>query len=155
MATAEERPDDLESAMTRALLILSLLLWTALCPSCRESRSEDWHALPAIYPESTRQYTNEGRQVVVPEWLDRDPALRAEAFEEIDTLVPMGWVVVIHDPGSYGILSSPTGLARGHVDFARLEIHVAFRFRPCEDRPLLPALEHEVGHVTGGPFAGH
>jgi len=104
--------------MTRTLHTLPFLLWAALCVSCRQSEGDDLVPLPAAYAEPTLQSTPGGHDVLVPEWLDRDPALRAEAFAEIDAVVPGGWRVVIRDPGAYGILSSPTGLARGHTDYA-------------------------------------
>jgi len=59
-----------------------------------------------------------------------------------------GWKVRIELP-VYG----KSQLLRGHVDYGSGWIHVGWRFKQCEDRPLMPALRHEVCHVLTG--AGH
>lgn len=108
-----------------------------------------------------------GVRVWAPVWL-RD-GLLAEALAEVDSTasqpdaqgrpgligVPLGYEVVIQDPGAFSTPASPTGLARGMTDMSA-RIWVSFRMRPWEERPLLPALNHELLHVaTGDANAGH
>ena len=96
-----------------------------------------------------------GTPVEFPPWLAVWPDLMAGALAEVDAAgVPPGWRVVVRLP-KFETAASPTGLARGMCDYDARTLHVGFRFAPCEDRPLLPALEHEVGHIFGGPLAGH
>ena len=97
-------------------------------------------------------------RVTVPPWIAAHPELEAEARAEIDAAgVPEFWVVVIRlpkfDDERY---AGGTQLLRGLCDDDARRIDVGFRFSECEDRPLLPALEHEVMHsITGDPCAGH
>jgi len=106
----------------------------------------------------TIQQTPSGVRVEVPVWLDLHKELKAEAFQEIDIwadALQHRWLVVIRDPGAYWEESSPTGLTQGHVDYTPRELHVAWKSPEAFPRPLLPALEHEVGHVLYGPCKGH
>lgn len=147
----------------RFLLLTPFLAWAALCCALGCRGKEDQASFVSVVtwagPEAptTEQRTPGGVAVMVPEWLDRFPELRAEAFAEVDAQGPAlwGWTMVIHEPGAFYVRESPTGLARGLVVYAPPEVHVAWRVAWAEDRPLLPALAHEVGHIIGGPGAGH
>lgn len=148
--------------MKRTLTAFALLAIAGTMPlyGCSEQETAtDYYPVHFALPSAplTEQQTPSGIAVMVPEWLDRFPDLKREAFAEIDgfSAALTGWSVVIREPGSFWTTESETGLARGFVAFDFGEVHVAWRVRPYEDRPLLPALEHEVGHITGGPEAGH
>lgn len=108
-----------------------------------------------------------GVRVWAPVWLQG--ALLSEVLAEVDSCasqpdalgrpgligVPLGYEVVIQDPGAFSTPASPTGLARGMTDM-QSRIWVSFRMRPYETRPVLPALNHELLHVaTGDANAGH
>lgn len=122
-------------------------------------------------PGSWRR-TPRGVRVWVPSWLRLAPDLLDEALTQIDTQrpdhygrdprilasdvgVPLGVEVVIQSPGSFYTEFSPTRLARGLTDM-RSTIRVAWRVSWINERPLLPALGHELDHVvTGDPDIGH
>ena len=108
-----------------------------------------------------------GVRVWAPVWLQG--ALLAEALAEVDSTasqpdaqgrpgllgVPLGYEVIVQDPGAFSTPASPTGLARGMTDM-QSRIWVSFRMRPWEERPVLPALNHELLHVvTQDAGAGH
>ena len=98
-------------------------------------------------PPTPTHRTPQGVAVVAPTWVT--PELLAEALDEIDAAgPPPGYTVTIRLP-KFEDASSPTGLVRGYCDRDGKEIAVGFRFWPCEDRPLLPALLHEVDHAFG------
>jgi hypothetical protein len=96
-------------------------------------------------------HSPKGIIVDVPWWLIDSTDLIEEAINEIDMNVPEGWRVRIEVP-VFATEYSNTGLARGMVDFDRRLIHVGWRHSPYEDRPLLPALVHEVQHIYNGDF---
>lgn len=113
-----------------------------------------------------------GVRVWVPSWLRRAPDLLGEAMQQIDTQlpdhygrdgrirasdvgVPLHVTVIIQAPGSFHTYYSPSHLARGLTDM-RSEIRVSWRVSWFNERPLLPALGHELDHVyTGDPDIGH
>ena len=93
--------------------------------------------------------TAHGIRVCFPGWLTDTPegaTLTAEALVEIDAASPpvqAGWSVVVELPK----WADPEwGLVRGITDIDRREIHVGWRFWPCEDRPLMPALTWEIAN---------
>ena len=92
-------------------------------------------------------------KVVFPFWLDGYEGYKAEAMDEIDKQnIPSDWIVVVELPK----FSHPDhGLVRGICDYNAKTLQVGWRFAPYEDRPLLPALQHEVDHIHGGPNFGH
>lgn len=117
---------------------------------------------PGRYVTSPR-----GVRVWAPAFLDG--SLLREALDEIDSTqpeadprlsgvspgVPVGVEVTIMDPGAFSTPASPTGVARGQTDMGSV-IVVSWRMAPYEDRPLMPALGHELRHyATKDPQAGH
>lgn len=117
--------------------------------SCRDvTRVQPRAHAPGRYVLSPR-----GTVVEVPSWIP--PALAAEAVAEIDSEAPpAGWQVSIrtavwHEPG----IGLVRGLARPHSR----AIEVGWRLRPHEDRPLMPALRHEIDHAERpeDPCYGH
>ena len=126
----------------------ALLFALALLAGCADASARPASPAPT-------HHTAGGVPVVAPSW-----AVRSENFEaalaEIDAAcVPLGWVVRIEVP-VFECEASPTGIARGLCDYGPKVLVVGWR-APCESqRPVLPALAHEVGHaVTGDPLAGH
>ena len=91
--------------------------------------------------------------VVIPPWLAAHPELEAEVRVEIAAAgVPDGWQVVVELPK----FARGDQLYRGFCEYDAKRITVGFRFWPCEDRPLLVALEHEAKHaVSGNRCEGH
>ena len=127
--------------MTRALLLLALLLASCADPS-RPPPAPAWSATPL-----------NGTPVLWPVWLAQ--TMRDEAALEIDAaMIPAGWKVIVTVP-IFETQASPTGLARGLCEYGTKTITVGWRARPWEDRPLLPALLHERDHVLFGPCYGH
>ena len=125
-----------------------------------------WADEPAR-PEGRWVRSPRGVSVWAPMWLQG--SLLTTALAEVDSTasqpdaqgrpgivgVPVGYEVIVQDPGAFSTGASPTGLARGMTDM-RSRIWVAFRMRPYESTPLLPALNHELLHVaTGDANAGH
>lgn len=107
------------------------------------------HPAPSSTAPAPTHTTTAGIPVVAPSWLSRDPDLLADALDEIDRAgVPSGWTVAIRLP-KWADESAPSGLVRGLCVRERRLIEVGFRFWPLEDRPLLPALGHEIGHAVG------
>ena len=95
----------------------------------------------------------DGQRVVIPAWVPAD--LAAEAREEIAAAgLPDGWTVIVRVP-VFETRYSPTGIARGLCMYKSRTIYVGWRVSAYEDRPLLPALKHEVGHALHGPTEGH
>lgn len=127
--------------MTRALVLALALIGCS--PSSRPRP-----AAPSVsVPPGRWDLAADGTAVWLPAWLDLAPELRAAALREIEAAgVPVGYSVVVMDPGSFSAPSSTTGLARGLADLAARELYVAWRF-PAAGR-VLPALEHEVGHAV-------
>lgn len=91
--------------------------------------------------------------VVIPPWLAAHPDLEAEARAEIEAVnLPPDWQVVVELPK----FARGDQLYRGLCEYDAKRITVGFRFWPCEDRPLLVALEHEAKHaVSGNRCEGH
>lgn len=127
---------------------------------------QDFYA-PARVPGHW-EWTSRGTPVWIPNWLNTDPLIKDEALREIDLTLPdadsripvgtagapIGYSVIIQDPGSFSTPASPTGLAVGYTDM-RSMIYVAWRRYPT-DFPFMPALGHEYRHVyTGDVLAGH
>lgn len=107
------------------------------------------HPASSTLTPAPTHHTAQGVPVVAPSWLSRDPALLADALDEIDRAgVPEGWTVAIRLP-KWADESAPSGLVRGLCVRERKVIEVGFRFWPLEDRPLMPALVHEVDHAAG------
>lgn len=121
-------------------------------------------------------------KVWVPIWLDKVPQLWDIAVQEIlhvktesDFRIPSNWegvdpspgeyppvLIIIHDPGSFTMKTSPTALARGSWEAFAYKgqnydvLRVSWRVQPYETTPVLPALPHEVRHrLTKDPNAGH
>ena len=90
----------------------------------------------------------------IPWWVPT--ALRQEVRDEIAyERVPEDYRWQITVP-VFETTHSPTGLARGLCNYTDKVITVGWRHNPYEDRPLMPALAHEVGHArTGDPSYGH
>lgn len=126
-------------------------------------------AAPGVTARPPGRYVTSPRGVRVwaPDWLDG--SLLDEALAEVDSTqpeadprlsgveagVPVGAECVIMDPGAFSTSASPTGVARGQTDMASV-IVVAWRMKPYEDRPLMPALGHELRHWrTKDAQAGH
>jgi len=136
--------------MTRTFA--SILLLVALGCSLRGHAASDV-STPPVIPGSW-QATPLGVRVFVPRWLDLAPALRTEVLAEIDAAaVPLRIEVRIQDPGAYSFWGSSTGLALGHTD---MHSYITAAWRTKGTYPLLPALDHEMGHVlTQDRCAGH
>lgn len=139
-----------------ATLALVLLIG-ASSVGCSDSSGPKIYAPPAPdYPTlvpGSWQNTPLGVRVWVPIWLDLFPVLKSDSFVEIDTAkVPLYIEVHIQDPGLFSTQSG--ALASGQTDMFSW-IAVAFRRIP-NSRPLLPALIHEMAHITtGDPLIGH
>jgi hypothetical protein len=146
------RSGALSDTLSRVLVAACLVGLLAL--GCSDSRPSCYSAPTADRSPGRHVRTSRGVLVWAPKWL-RDPLL-TESLLEIDAAgVPPHFEVVIRDPGSFSTSASPTGLARGMTDMKGW-IQVAFRMAPHETTPLLPALVHEMGHVTSqDPRAGH
>ena len=114
----------------RALLLLLALSVVA----CADS--------PAMRGANAR--TPAGVPVAVPSWVPED--LRPELCAEVDAAgVPEGWTGEVAVP-----IFRPRcrdGLARGQCLRWCKRLVVGWRARPWEERPLLPALAHEVAHA--------
>ena len=127
--------------MRAAALLAIVLLAGCADASSQRAPSRAWTLTPL------------GTPLLLPSWVA--PEFHAEVMAEVDAaLVPAGWSVVVTVP-IFEAPASPTGLARGLCDYDARTLTVGWRVKACEDRPLLPALLHEVGHIHGGPEAGH
>ena len=128
-------------ALRFVILLLALLLL-----SCADNKSNVKQPYTDMTP--IKQI-----RVYFPFWLDDYPGYKLEAMTEIDKQnIPAEWVVIVELPK----FSHPDhGLVRGVCDYNAKTLQVGWRFAPYEDRPLLPALQHEVDHIHGGPNFGH
>ena len=144
--------------MTRPHLLRTALSCFALAAltggACYLAGCSEKRSTPSAGPSGGLTLTSPGgTPVTFPSWLAVHPDLMGEALGEVDAAgVPAGWSVTVRLP-KFETGASATGLARGLCDYDRRELHVGFRFKPCEDRPLLVALVHEAGHAKyGGCF---
>jgi hypothetical protein len=126
------------------------LLYAVTAHGCAEAQ----HTGRVPYAQPRR--TAHGVLVTFP--LGLSPGLQEQCLREVDAESVPGWIAVIVTGTErfwVGYASPVDGRASGQTDM-RSWIKVRLRHDPEPPLPLLPALAHEMQHVTTqDPLAGH
>lgn len=133
-----------ERRATGTVMVIALAILLGITGGCKkrfpDAPPEPPHPINAATP--IRQV-----RVFLPTWIAVSRTLTADALREVDgSAVPADWRVVVETPA----YAAGRDLVRSHIRREASEIHVAWRFTPVEDLPLLPRLADEAARIARG-----